>query len=81
MRTIVIGLDLCEHPRFCWRQIGLTNLRQLMSRGCYGRIESVIPPITAAGVDVHGHEPGSRLARRVRLSEQHELFVRRTGLW
>ena len=45
MRTLVIGLD-CAAPDILFGEDRLTNLRQLMSRGCYGRIESVIPPIT-----------------------------------
>ena len=45
MRTIVIGLD-CAAPEILFGEHRLTNLRQLMSRGCYGRLESVIPPIT-----------------------------------
>jgi predicted AlkP superfamily phosphohydrolase/phosphomutase len=45
MRTILIGLD-CAAPEILFGESRLTNLRQLMSRGCYGRLESVIPPIT-----------------------------------
>jgi predicted AlkP superfamily phosphohydrolase/phosphomutase len=45
MRTLLIGLD-CAAPEILFTEPRLTNLRQLMSRGCYGRLESVIPPIT-----------------------------------
>jgi len=45
MRTLVIGLD-CAAPEILFGESRLTNLRHLMSRGCYGRLESVIPPIT-----------------------------------
>jgi predicted AlkP superfamily phosphohydrolase/phosphomutase len=45
MRTLLIGLD-CAAPEILFGESRLTNLRQLMSRGCYGRLESVIPPIT-----------------------------------
>jgi predicted AlkP superfamily phosphohydrolase/phosphomutase len=45
MRTLVIGLD-CAAPEILLRESRLPNIRQLMSRGCYGRLESVIPPIT-----------------------------------
>jgi predicted AlkP superfamily phosphohydrolase/phosphomutase len=45
MRTLLIGLD-CAAPEILLREMRLTNLRQLMSRGCYGRLESVVPPIT-----------------------------------
>lgn len=45
MRTLVIGLD-CAAPEIVLRDERLRHLRQLMGRGCYGRLESVIPPIT-----------------------------------
>ena len=45
MRTLVIGLD-CAAPELLLGERGLTNVRRLMARGCYGRLESVIPPIT-----------------------------------
>jgi len=45
MRTFVIGLD-CAAPEILLGEERLTNLRTLMARGCYGRLESVIPPIT-----------------------------------
>ena len=45
MRTLVIGLD-CAAPEILFTHPGLKNLRELMGRGCYGRLESVIPPIT-----------------------------------
>lgn len=44
-RTLLIGLD-CAAPEILFGESGLTHLRRLMSRGCYGRLESVIPPIT-----------------------------------
>ena len=45
MKTLVIGLD-CAAPEILLRDERLTNIRRLMSGGCYGRLESVIPPIT-----------------------------------
>jgi predicted AlkP superfamily phosphohydrolase/phosphomutase len=45
MKTLVIGLD-CAAPEIVLGDERLTNLRRLMSQGCYGRLESVIPPIT-----------------------------------
>src|SRR6185369_8093859 len=45
MRTLLIGLD-CAAPEILFTEPGLTNLRQLMARGCYGRLESIVPPIT-----------------------------------
>jgi predicted AlkP superfamily phosphohydrolase/phosphomutase len=45
MRTLVIGLD-CAAPEILLRDPRLHHVRQLMSRGVFGRLESVIPPIT-----------------------------------
>lgn len=45
MKTLVIGLD-CAAPEILFQHPGLNNIRALMERGCYGRLESVIPPIT-----------------------------------
>ncbi len=45
MKTLVIGLD-CAAPEILLRQENLTNFRKLMQRGCFGKLESVIPPIT-----------------------------------
>jgi predicted AlkP superfamily phosphohydrolase/phosphomutase len=45
MRTLVIGLD-CAAPEILLEDERLTNIRRLMARGCYGRLESVVPPIT-----------------------------------
>lgn len=45
MRTLVIGLD-CAAPELLFGEPRLTNIRRLMAGGCYGRLESVVPPIT-----------------------------------
>jgi predicted AlkP superfamily phosphohydrolase/phosphomutase len=45
MKTLVIGLD-CAAPEILFQHPGLNNIRALMERGCYGRLESVVPPIT-----------------------------------
>lgn len=45
MKTLVIGLDSAA-PEILFHHPGLNNIRALMERGCYGRLESVIPPIT-----------------------------------
>ena len=45
MRLLVIGLD-CAAPEILLSLPGLKNFRTLMNNGCYGRLESVIPPIT-----------------------------------
>lgn len=45
MKTLVIGLDSAA-PEILFADERLTNFRRLMEVGCYGRLESVIPPIT-----------------------------------
>jgi predicted AlkP superfamily phosphohydrolase/phosphomutase len=45
MKLLVIGLD-CAAPEILLETPGLKNIRALMENGCYGRMESVIPPIT-----------------------------------
>jgi predicted AlkP superfamily phosphohydrolase/phosphomutase len=45
MKILVIGLD-CAAPELLFGDERLTNIRRLMEAGCYGRLESVIPPIT-----------------------------------
>jgi predicted AlkP superfamily phosphohydrolase/phosphomutase len=45
MKILVIGLD-CAAPELLFGDERLTTFRHLMEAGCYGRLESVIPPIT-----------------------------------
>lgn len=45
MKILVIGLD-CAAPELLLGDDALGNIRQLMEAGAYGRLESVIPPIT-----------------------------------
>ncbi len=45
MKILVIGLD-CAAPELLFGDERLENFRRLMDAGCYGRLESVIPPIT-----------------------------------
>ncbi|HEV3163542.1 MAG TPA: alkaline phosphatase family protein [Isosphaeraceae bacterium] len=45
MRILVVGLD-CAAPELLLSDERLTNFRRLMDAGCYGRLESIIPPIT-----------------------------------
>jgi predicted AlkP superfamily phosphohydrolase/phosphomutase len=45
MRTLVIGLD-CAAPELIFGDEKLSNLRRLMELGCWGKLESVNPPIT-----------------------------------
>jgi predicted AlkP superfamily phosphohydrolase/phosphomutase len=45
MKICVFGLD-CAAPEVVFGDERLVNLRRLMAAGIYGRLESVIPPIT-----------------------------------
>src|SRR5207245_2240373 len=45
MKICVLGLD-CAAPEIIFHDERLQNIRRLMSSGVYGRLESVIPPIT-----------------------------------
>jgi predicted AlkP superfamily phosphohydrolase/phosphomutase len=45
MKICVLGLD-CAAPEIVFGDKRLRNLRALMQRGTWGRLESVIPPIT-----------------------------------
>jgi predicted AlkP superfamily phosphohydrolase/phosphomutase len=45
MKLLVIGLD-CAAPELLLHDERLVNLRRLMAAGAWGRLESVIPPIT-----------------------------------
>ncbi len=55
MKTFVIGLD-CAAPEILFHHPGLNNIRALMERGCYGRLESVIPPITVPAITATLHK-------------------------
>jgi predicted AlkP superfamily phosphohydrolase/phosphomutase len=45
MKILVVGLD-CAAPEILFGDDQLRHVRLLMEAGCYGRLESVIPPIT-----------------------------------
>lgn len=45
MKILVVGLD-CAAPELLFGDERLENFRRLMDAGCYGRLESIVPPIT-----------------------------------
>ena len=45
MKICILGLDCCA-PEIIFNDERLTNIRRLMDSGVWGRLESVIPPIT-----------------------------------
>jgi predicted AlkP superfamily phosphohydrolase/phosphomutase len=45
MKILVVGLD-CAAPEILFTDENLVNIRRVMDGGCYGKLESVIPPIT-----------------------------------
>src|SRR5207253_5676103 len=60
MKILVLGLD-CAAPELLLGYDDLPNIRRLMDVGCYGRLESVIPPITVPAwmCLATGQDPGS----------------------
>jgi len=60
MHLCVIGLD-CVPPELAFEQMAMPNLRALMQRGSYGRLESVVPPVTvpAWACLATGRDPGA----------------------
>src|SRR5437868_6661160 len=45
MKICILGLDCCA-PEIIFSDQKLVNIRRLMNTGMYGKLESVIPPIT-----------------------------------
>ena len=45
MRILVMGLD-CAAPEILLGDENLPNFRRLMEAGCFGTLESIVPPIT-----------------------------------
>ena len=78
MKILVIGLD-CAAPELLLDEERLENLRRLMDAGCYGRLESIIPPITVPAwmCMATSQDPGS--LGRLRLPQPRRSFVRRPG--
>jgi predicted AlkP superfamily phosphohydrolase/phosphomutase len=60
MKLLVIGLD-CAAPDLLFGDERLGHIRRLMDAGLYGRLESVIPPITVPAwrCMVSSQDPGS----------------------
>lgn len=60
MKILVIGLDGAT-PELLFGDESLANVRRLMAYGCYGRLESVIPPATVPAwmCMATGQDPGS----------------------
>ena len=59
MKILVVGLD-CAAPELLLGDDRLVNLRNLMEAGCYGPLESVVPPITVPAwmCMATGQDPG-----------------------
>jgi predicted AlkP superfamily phosphohydrolase/phosphomutase len=60
MKICVLGLD-CAAPEILLHDTRLVHVRRLMNRGLYGKLESVVPPITVPAwmCMVTGQDPGS----------------------
>ena len=59
-KICVLGLD-CAAPEIIFNDKSLKNIQRLMSQGTWGRLESVIPPITVPAwmCMVTSQDPGS----------------------
>ena len=79
MKICVLGLD-CAAPEIVFGDERLVNLRRLMDLGVYGRLESVIPPITVPAwmCMSTSQDPGS--LGRLRIPQSCRSFLRQTGL-
>lgn len=60
MKILVVGLD-CAAPELLFGDERLVNIRRLMDAGAYGRLESVVPPITVPAwmCMATGQDPGA----------------------
>src|SRR5947208_2717400 len=60
MKICILGLD-CAAPEVIFGDERLVNIRRLMDTGVYGRLQSVIPPITVPAwmCMATGQDPGS----------------------
>ena len=60
MKILVLGLD-CAAPELLFGYEDLPNIRRLMEAGAFGRLESVIPPITVPAwmCMTTGQDPGT----------------------
>ncbi len=60
MKILVVGLD-CAAPEIVFADESLVNIRRVMDAGCYGKLESVVPPITIPAwmCMATGQDPGS----------------------
>lgn len=91
MKILIIGLD-CAAPELLFGDNQLHNFRRLMSSGCYGRLESVIPPITVPAwmCMSTSQDPGSLGVYGFRNRQDHSYdrlgfvtsnSIRATALW
>lgn len=91
MKILVIGVD-CAAPELLLGHDQLPNFRRLMLSGCYGRLESVIPPITVPAWMClsTGQDPGSLGVYGFRNRRDHSYdnlsfvtsnSIRATALW
>ena len=79
MKICVLGLD-CAAPEVVFGDERLVNLRRLMDLGVYGRLESVIPPITVPAWMCMSTSQDPGFARRLRVSQSFRSFLRQARL-
>ena len=80
MKICVIGLDCCA-PDVVFNDERLVNIRRLMDLGLYGRLESVIPPITVPAwmCMTTSQDPGSLGVYGFHKGDTYSDTIRTTG--
>ena len=78
MKILVLGLDFAA-PELLFGYDDLPNIRRLMEVGAYGRLESVIPPITVPAWMCLATSQDPGLAGYLRLSQPGRPLLQRPG--
>ena len=78
MKILVLGLD-CAAPELLFGYEDLPNIRRLMEVGCLRPARERHPADHGPRLDVHGDQPGPRLARRLRVPQPDRSLLRRPG--
>ncbi len=85
MKICVLGLD-CAAPDIIFQDERLVNIRRLMDLGVYGRLQSVVPPITVPAwmCMATSQDPGSLglygFRNRADHSYEHLRFANSTSI-
>jgi predicted AlkP superfamily phosphohydrolase/phosphomutase len=79
MKILAVGLD-CAAPELLLGEERLENIRRLMDAGCYGPLESIVPPITVPAwmCMATGQDPGALGVYGFRNRADHSYAPMRT---